>query len=144
MMLTKSLRVSLMMVPKNVEEYASQFGDAGKAWLSGVRCAPRFPQYGDMVCDEHGVATIIQKYEHIAPVHDGDGTLKTPLKLSPDGIKDYKKDVRGFPKVVPIMLAIMPLRILLYFILVLMLKKVFLLILYLSLLFVATSLILSP
>ena len=85
---------------KNVEEYASQFGDAGKAWLSGVRCAPRFPQYGDMVCDKHGVATIIQKYEHIAPVHDGDGTLKTPLKLSPDGIKDYKKDVRDFPKVV--------------------------------------------
>ena len=141
MMLTKSLRVSLMMVPKNVEEYASQFGDAGKAWLSGVSCAPRFPQYGDMVCDEHGVATIIQKYEHIAPVHDGDGTLTRPLKLSPDGIKDYVIFLKLW---MLIMLAIMPLRILLYFILVLMLKNVFLLILYLSLLFVATSLILSP
>ena len=47
---------------KNVEEHASQFGDAGKAWLCGVQWAPRFPQYDDMVCDEHDVNTNIQKY----------------------------------------------------------------------------------
>ena len=86
---------------KHVKTYLSKFGVAGKAILAGTgKQEPLFPKASDMVCNEHGLPTLIQKYEHLPAVLDEAGAEVTALLFINDGMKDFKRAVDKYADLV--------------------------------------------
>jgi hypothetical protein len=82
---------------KDVNYCLSRFSIAGKAVLTGRPLYPRLPRYDDMMLDASGVATSIQKYEHTAPIFNGDGVVTSPWAFTSEGLKDFKRASNLFP-----------------------------------------------
>ena len=85
---------------KHLSMYLPKFGVAGKSILNGKKQVPSFPKPDDMLLDEHGVATLIQLYEHTPVEYYMNGAVKKPLAFIKDGEKDFKKAVLKYADIV--------------------------------------------
>lgn len=82
---------------KEFDQRVSRFNLAGKALLINKKLYPRAPRYTDMILDENGNSTGIQKYEHTAAIYNGEGEVITQWKFTPEGLKDFKRASNAFP-----------------------------------------------